>query len=94
MTIPSLAESAWNSMATSVGQQNDPQQQIAELRPALDVGGEVAGVHVGDRGDHGRAGERQEAAQAPSPAGQRLAAGSDRAIRQAQALAHAAETIL
>ena len=59
-----------------VGEQHDPQQQIAELRAALDVGGEIAGVHVGDRGDHRRSGERQEAAQAarggrPAPRGRR-----------------------
>ena len=66
-----------------IGQQNDPQQQIAELRAALDVGGEVAWVHVGDRGDHRGSGERQEAAQAAPPPRQGLAAGSDRAIRQA-----------
>ena len=77
-----------------VGEQNDPQQQVAELRPALDVGGEVARVHVSDRGDNRGSGERQESAQAAPPSRQRLAAGSDRPICQAQALAHAAETIL
>ena len=66
-----------------VGQQDDPQQQVAELRTALDVGGEVAGIHVGDRGDDRWAGERQEAAQAAPATGQRLAAGGDRAVRQA-----------
>jgi hypothetical protein len=77
-----------------VGEQHDPQEEITELRAALDVGGEVAGVHVGDRGDHGGAGERQEAAQAAPAAGQRLAAGGDRAVGQAKALAHATATIL
>ena len=37
-----------------------PQQRVAELRAALDVGGEVAGVHVGDAGDEGRPEERQQ----------------------------------
>ena len=39
---------------------DDPEQQVAELRAALDVGGEVAGVHVGDAGDERRAEERKQ----------------------------------
>ena len=42
-----------------VGEQHDPQQRVAVFRAGLDVGGEIAGVHVGDRGDHRRAGEGQ-----------------------------------
>ena len=34
-----------------IGPEQDPEQAIAELRAAEDVGGEVAGVDVGDRGD-------------------------------------------
>ena len=35
--------------------EQDPEQAIAKLRAAEDVGGEVAGVDVGDRGDECRA---------------------------------------
>ncbi len=75
-----------------VGQHYDPQQHIAELRAALDVGGEVAGVHVGDRGDHRWPGEGQERAQAAPLAGHGLASRGNRAIGQGDA--HAAVTIL
>ena len=49
-----------------------PQQRVAELGAALDVGGEVARVHVGDAGDEGRPQERQDlpqpsAAERPGP---------------------------
>ena len=44
-----------------IGQQHDPQQRIAVFRAGLDVGGEIAGVHIGDRGDHRRPGEQQRA---------------------------------
>ena len=37
---------------------HDPQQRVAELGTRLDVGREVARVHVGDRGDHRGAGEQ------------------------------------
>ena len=42
-----------------VGEQHHPEQPVAVFRAGLDVGGEIAGVHVGDRGDHRRAGEGQ-----------------------------------
>ncbi len=44
-----------------VAAQDDPQQFIAELCAALDIGGEVSGVHVGNAGDEGRAEEGQQA---------------------------------
>ena len=55
-----------------IGEQHDPQQRIAVFRARLDVGGEIAGVHIGDRGDHRRAGEQQRAEPARL-AGQHLA---------------------
>jgi hypothetical protein len=79
-----------------VGQHDDPEQQIAELRAALDVGGEIAGVDIGDRGDDGGARERQEAAHAAPPAGQRFARRAPRAVGQPvvnQRLRHAPSTI-
>ncbi len=40
-----------------IGEQHDPQQAVAVFRAGLDVGREIAGVHVGDRGDDRRAGK-------------------------------------
>ena len=40
-----------------IGEQHHPEQAVAVLGPGLDVGGEVARIHIGDRGDHRRAGE-------------------------------------
>ena len=51
--------------------QDDPEQQVAVLGARGDVGGEVARVDVGDRGDERRAEERPQPAQAPAPLGQR-----------------------
>src|SRR5262249_39581484 len=43
-----------------VGEDDDPEQLVAEQGASADVGGEVAGIHVGDRGYEGGAQERQE----------------------------------
>ena len=51
--------------------EDDPQQQVAVLRAAGDVGREVAGIDVGDRRDEGRAEERQQPADALALAAQR-----------------------
>jgi hypothetical protein len=56
-----------------VGGEHDPEQQVAELGAAGDVGGEVAGVDVGDGGDEGRAEERPEPADAVVVAVERAA---------------------
>jgi len=45
---------------------DDPQQQVAVLRPALDVGGEVPGIDVGHR-RHERRAEHGQPAADPSP---------------------------
>ena len=58
-----------------VGQDHDPQQQIPVLCAGLDVGREIAGVHVGDGGDDGRPGERQDRAQTAAATGHDLPAG-------------------
>ena len=42
-----------------VAGEDDPEQQVAKLRAGLDVGGEVAGVDIGDGGDEGRPDERE-----------------------------------
>ena len=57
---------------------DDPQQEIAELGAALNVGGEVAGVDVRDRGDERRAEERQHRAPAVALPGEDAARGADR----------------
>ena len=45
-----------------VGHHEHPQQPVAEVRAAIDVGRPVAGVHVADADEVGRAGEGQHAA--------------------------------
>src|SRR5207248_10674036 len=62
-----------------------PEQPVAVLRAALDVGGEVAGVHVRHRGDEGGAGERQQGAQSAAPPLEGLRRGLARAIREGSA---------
>src|SRR5260370_29742696 len=64
------------------GEDDDPEQVVAVARAALDIGGEIAGIHIGDRGDEGRPEERYERREPASPARQRLAAGADAALRQ------------
>ena len=63
---PELGRQVLDQHRHHVGDQHDPQQQVAELRAALDVGGEVAGVHVGDGGDERGAEHRQRGAHAPA----------------------------
>ena len=53
-----------------VGQQHDPQQAVAVFRAGLDVGREIAGVHVGDRGDDRRTGKSEIGARAAAFAAQ------------------------
>ena len=59
-----------------VGHEHDPQQRITVFRAGLDVGREIAGIHIGDRGDHRGAGEQQRAVPAHL-AGQHLANAFD-----------------
>ena len=47
-----------------IGREHHPEQGVAVFGPGLDVGGEVAGVHVGNRSDNRRPGEGKIAAQA------------------------------
>ena len=70
-----------------VRDEDDPQQQVAVLRARGDVGGEVARVDVGDRGDEGRPEERPQAAQAaagarPASAGPPRGRAARRAARR------------
>ena len=63
-----------------VRDEDDPEQQVAELRSARHVGREVAGIDVGDRGDEGRPEERRVAADAR--AARRSASAPRRAARR------------
>ena len=53
-----------------VGEQHDPEQAVAVFRAGLDVGGEIARVHIGDRGDDRGTGKGQRGAQAAALSGQ------------------------
>ena len=66
-----------------IGHQHDPQQRVAVFRAGLDVGGEIAGVHIGDRGDHRRPGEQQRA-EPPRLAGQNVADPLDGPVRHSR----------
>ena len=77
---PQLGRQRLEQHGDHVGQHDHPQQGVAVFRAGLDVGGEVAGVHVGDRGDHRRAGEQQRGTQPDAPATQRLADRQGRAV--------------
>ena len=61
---PELGREVLDQHRHHVRQQHDPQQQVAELRAAFDVRGEVARVDVGDRGDERRAEHRERRAHA------------------------------
>ena len=58
-----------------VRHEDDPQQHVAVPRTARHVGGEVAGVDVGDRGDEVRAEEGPDAVKAAGMAVERAAGG-------------------
>ena len=59
VTMPSLADSAWNSMAIRLASSTTQSRRVAIFRPSLDVGGKIARIHVGDRGNHGRSAKCQ-----------------------------------
>ena len=82
MTMPSLAESPWNSIAIDVGEEHHPKQAIAVFGAGLDVGREISRIHIGDRSDDRRAGEGQRRAQPAAPAGQRPARRGDGPLGQ------------
>ena len=63
-----------------VRQQDDAEQGVAEARPAGQIGGPVARVHVADRHHVARAGERQRLAPERDPLGH-----IDRVVRLRQA---------
>ena len=63
-----------------VGGEDDPQEHVAVLRAARDVGGEVARVDIGDGGDKRRAEEGQQRPQAARLAAERLLRGAKDAL--------------
>ena len=65
-----------------IGEQHDPEQSVAVSGAGLDVGGEIPGVHIGDRGDDRRAGEHRIGAPAAALSGQHLLGGGDGALGQ------------
>ena len=67
-----------------IGDQNHPEQGVAVFGAGLDVGGEVARIDIGDRGDDRRTGQRRigpPGAPAAAVAGKHRAPGRDRALR-------------
>ena len=70
---PELRRLRLDQHRDQVGREHHPEQQVAELGAAGDVGGEVAGVDVGDRGDEGGAEEGPDAADAAGVAVERAA---------------------
>ncbi len=46
---------------------HDPEQRVAELVPAFDIGGKIARVDIGDAGNEGRAEKGQQSGQALVP---------------------------
>ena len=71
---PELGRLGLDHHRDQVRSEHDPEQQVAELGAAGDVGGEVARVDVGDGGDEGRAEERPDATEALGR-GRRASAG-------------------
>ena len=77
-----LGGQALEQHGDDVGEQHDPEQAIAVFRAGLDVGGEIARVHIGDRGDDRGTDKGQRGAQAPALARQHLTRGDQRPVGQ------------
>ena len=65
---PELGRHRLEQHRDQIGQKHHPKQRIAVFRPGLDVGGEIARVHIGDRRDYRRTEERQYCADSAAPA--------------------------
>ena len=63
---PELGREVLDQHRHQVREQHDPQQEVAVLRAALEVGGEVPRVDVGDRGDERGPEHRQRRAHSPT----------------------------
>ena len=73
---PDLGGQRLEQHGDQVRQRDDPKQAVAIARASLDVGREIAGVDIGDRGNHRGPDERQEPAQAAALTVQTLLACS------------------
>jgi hypothetical protein len=63
-----------------IGEQDDPQQGVAVFRASLDIGREITGVHVRDRGHDRRAGKGQIRGRPPALAAENGLRSKHRAI--------------
>ena len=61
---PHLGGEGLEQHGREIGQQHDPEQRVTKARPRLDIGREIAGVHIGYGGDDGGACEGQESREA------------------------------
>ncbi len=64
-----------------IGGEHDPEQRIVVFRAGLNIGREIAGIHIGDRGDH-RGACKQERAVPTHLAAQHLANAFDGPLGQ------------
>ena len=75
---PELRRERLHDHRHQVRGEDDPEQEVAELRAGRNVRGEVPGIDVGDRGDERRPEERPESAQALPLTRERLLGGTQR----------------
>ena len=82
VAMPSFADWVWTTIAIRLAARTTQSSRYPNLRAAGDVGGEVAGVDVGDGGDERRAEERPDPrrAAARGPSSERRAALRDRGL--------------
>ena len=66
VAIPSFAARAWMNEAITLLAKYHPKQEVAVLRPGLDVRGKIAGVDIGDAGNKGRTQERKNSTEEAS----------------------------
>ena len=79
--MPSFADSL-EQHRDDIGDDDDPEQIVIVFGAGLDVGREVPGIHIGDRGHDGGARERHQRAEPAPLAGQCLACGEDGTVGQ------------
>ncbi len=63
--------------------QHDPKQAVAIFRAGLNIGREIARVHIGDRDDDGGSDHREDGAKAAAAAVEHFANGGLRAVEPA-----------
>jgi hypothetical protein len=66
--MPSFADSL-EQHRDDIGDDDDPEQIVIVFGAGLDVGREIAGVHIGDRGNDGGTRKGQQRAQPAPPTG-------------------------